>query len=427
MWYTSSHEPPLYHLKSSNNLLFVLGSLLCRRHSPHPETVISPREERIFLNQNNAATTSNISIIPPRPDNLHEAIDVLHTSQITGDYRYSAMALAGPLMTEVGRVFSQHMILIYLTTSYKRRQVWNAYIAAMFANPENPQPITDPVYIRNKILNTSSKQLLQEAYGAIPEGFQNALERLGVDGEEPRVYLLLHKLMSGSDDLKKSFSFASKIEASTIITLAALPHPLQSYDLASQFRKPEDIKTLLFMIDTLGQGDQAKYSDLCAIVVGAAKRGHSVSAVLKREYYLTPFPESAIGDTDFCKHIRNAFELKKTAKQFCNCLRDYCESGIRGEYQYFRWYEVGQVTAIISIREDIPFGFRIDEIQGPRNEFIDDQLELKIVKHFESHGVHKQPSMEALIRQLGYLGVVNRGRRDPVDEIHGVIDELLDG
>ena len=63
-----------------------------------------------------------------------------------------------------------------------------------------------------------------------------------------------------------------------------------------------------------------------------------------------------------------------------------------------------------------------------QNEFICDELELKIVSHFSRNEIHKQPSIEALIRQLGYLGVVNRGRRhfDPVDDITQAIDEMLD-
>jgi len=127
-------------------------------------------------------------------------------------------------------------------------------------------------------------------YGAIPEGFQNALERLGLDGQEPRVYLL-HKFMSESGAHRKSFSHASKIDASTVTTMACLRVPLQNYELAKQLRKPDDIKTL-------AQDDAAKYAAICANVVEAAKRGHSVSAVLKRQYYLTPFPEPVVPDSE---------------------------------------------------------------------------------------------------------------------------------
>jgi len=47
---------------------------------------------------------------------------------------------------------------------------------------------------------------------------------------------------------------------------------------------------------------------------------------------------------------------------------------------------------------------------------LDDELEQKITNHFESHGVFKMSSIEALLRELGML---NCGRRrDPVDDIN---------
>ena len=378
------------------------------------------------MTQANAVSKPEVAIVPPRPDNLHEAIDLLHVSQITGDYRYPALALAGPLLSEVGRIFPLHMILIYLTTSYKRRQVWHAYIAAMFADPTNPRPITDPESVRAKLMNTSSKSLIIEAYGSILASYISSLGRLGLEGQEPRIYLLMHKFMTESQGLQKSLSHASKIDASTITTLAALPLPLRSYDLAKQIKKLDEIKKLIFVIGMLAQDDEAKNTELCEMVVTAAERKHSISAVLKREYYLTPFPEPAICDTEFCKHIGNAFELQKTAHQFSNCLKDYCEEGIRGEYQYYRWYEDGRPVAVISIREDAPFGYRLTEIQGKRNEYIDDNLEQKIVFHFETYGIHKMASIEGLLRELGAM--LNRGgrRRDPADEINDFIGELLD-
>lgn len=172
----------------------------CRTHLPSTETAISIREVRVFLNQN-AAQISSVTIISFRPGNLQTALDELHICQIDLGYRYSALAIANALMSEVGAIFPQHMILIYMTTSYKRRQVWNAYVAAVYANTENPQPITDPDAVRAKLMNTSSKELLQEAYGTPPDGYISGSERLGLNGEEPHIYLLMHKFMSESATL----------------------------------------------------------------------------------------------------------------------------------------------------------------------------------------------------------------------------------
>lgn len=372
-----------------------------------------------------AASKSNVTTFTPPKDNLRDAITLLHDAQITGDYRYPALALAGPLISEVGKAFPQDFILIYLVTSYKKRQVWNAYLAKMFADPANPQPITDPCATRQKLMNTSSKELLLEAFGSVPDGYVSALQRLGLDGREPRIYLLLHKFMAESSELSKAFSHASKIDASTVTTLAALPKLLQTYELAKQIKKPEDIKKLTFVIEILTNGDEAKYADLCAKVTSAATRGHSVVAVLKRAYYETPFPEAVLQNTDNCRHISTCADLHKASVQFRNCLKQYFSEAIRGEFQYFRWFEINRPVAVISIREDSPFGWRITDMKGKRNEYLDDELEARILEHFEKHGVLNQPSMEKSLNDLSRIFKSEHHAEDPTDHINAVIDDLL--
>ena len=60
--------------------------------------------------------------------------------------------------------------------------------------------------------------------------------------------------------------------------------------------------------------------------------------------------------------------------------------------------------AVVSLREDAPYGFRVYEIKGKKTEYIDDELELKIIKQFVIHGVYKVASMEGLLHKLGYKG-----------------------
>jgi hypothetical protein len=231
--------------------------------------------------------------------------------------------------------------------------------------------------------------------------------------------------MSKDAELAKSISHCSRITSDTVKVLDLLPPELQSFELAKQFVDSRDIKILTFIVDQLCQNDETKYTELCANVINAAKRGHSVTAVLKREYELTPFPEPVVPDSDHCRHINNAFELKKAALQYKSCLKQFVPEAIRNEYQYYRWFENQRPFAVISLRRDHPYGWRVEEIRGTDNLFLDDEEESKIIKHFEERGVYKMVSMEGLLRELG--GMLNRGRRrDPVDQINDVIDELLE-
>ena len=379
------------------------------------------------MTQTNTAAASIITKFIPPADNLREAIDALHSAQITGDYRYPALALAGPLMGEVGKVFPQNFIVIYLLTSYKKRQTWNAYLAISFADPDNPTPIVDPDGVRHKLMHMRSAALLEEAYGATPDGYERALGLLGLEGQQPEVYIQLHQQMLTSAALRKAYSHASAIDASTIATVNILPDEMKSYRVAKQFQKPADVKKMITMIEALARGSSEKYTEICEKVAAAAQRGHAISGVLRRMYYQTPFPKPAVQDTEYCRHIASVFELKKAAKQFENCLGSYAEEGIRGELQYFRWFEIGRPVAVISVREDHPFGFRIVEIKGKRNHDLDEELENQIIEYFEDHGVRKMETMETMLHDLSSMAMLTEHPDyDAVDAINDVIDSLLD-
>ena len=308
-------------------------------------------KQRNHLPKTNAAKILNVTSFTPPKDNLHEAIDLLHEVEISGgDFRYPALGLAGPLLTEVGKAFPQNFILIYLVTSYKKRQVWNAYLAKMFGDPDSPQPIADPNDLRKMMMRTSSKELLLEAFGSVPNGLVRALSLLGLEGQHPQIYIQLHEQMEKSATLCKAYSHASKIEASTVTAVAALPENLKSYELAKQFKKPEDIKKLVFAVDTLTQNDHEKYIDLCDKVVTAAKRGHSVAAVLKREYFKLSFCDPIVQNSDQCRHIDSAHKMMVSAKRFNNCINTYIFQALRNELQFYEFLVDSRPVAVISIK-----------------------------------------------------------------------------
>lgn len=372
------------------------------------------------MTQSNAAQISNITEFAPQSDSLIDSL----ASMNSDDYHHYIRQIAHGLYAEVNVIFPQEFKIVYLVAKFSERSIWHAYLSKTYCDPDHPRKITNVKSIRQKLLYQDSKSLLMEAFGALPNGFVGAIGRLPQQAQPYKLYTLLHSQMTQSKDFRTAYAHTATLNPKIIETVSSLPKVFQNFELAKQLQSPEDIKNLLFAVNTLARGDSQKYKELCEMVVTAASRNHSISAVLKRYYYLTPFPDAVVPGTEFCKHISNAFELQKAAKQFQNCLKDYCEEGIRGEYQYYRWYEAGKVTAIISLREDAPFGFRIYEIQGKRNEYIDDDLEQKIIKHFEKHDVYKMSSMEALLRELGML---NRGRgANPAEDISLFIDELLD-
>lgn len=372
----------------------------------------------------NTAKTNNVTVIPQRSDNLHQTLDLMRMSQINSEYIYGGMAMAGPLLTEVGKLFPTHMILIYMTTSYKRRQVWNSYIATMFANPAKPKPITDPEAVRTRLLIISSKELLVEAYGSVPAGMVRVLGLLGLEGQQPQTYIQLHEQMEKSATLCKEYSHASKIDASTVTTIAALPEYLKNYDLAKQFKKPEDVKKLVFAVDMLSQDNKETYIELCEKIVTAAKSGHSVGAVLKREYYALPFPVPIAQSSDQCRHIDSAHKMMVSAKRFNNCLKTYIFEAVRNDLQYYEYLVDSSPIAVISIKNDRPLGWRIVEVKLKDNGLPEEGLMTEINSYFERFNVFAMPSFEALIGQVENM--FEHDHRNFSENIDDFIDGLLD-
>lgn len=72
------------------------------------------------------------------------------------------------LSNRVERIFPDALGLQYVTASALKRQVWNAVLAVT-------DEIQDIPKFRQTLLSKSNRQLLQEAYGSVPNGFRLAL------------------------------------------------------------------------------------------------------------------------------------------------------------------------------------------------------------------------------------------------------------
>ena len=358
--------------------------------------------------------------IPIPEDNYAEAIDLLIEANVRGsDYIYMARSLAGPMMSQIGQVFPLHFSIVYLLTNYTRRQVWHSHIAGKYSNG----PIPDPAGLRHKLLYWRSRDLLEDAHGAIPHGFNGAIERLGTHGQHAHIYTLLYQLMNNSEGSRKALAQSSRIKARTIEFMAMIPKDLCSVGLAEKFRRKKDLKALIFAVELLAGDDSDKRHDLCSKIKYAVDHGGSISRILKKEYSKTPFPAQVLPDNKHLRFIGNGDDLKRVSRKMKNCLADnYFADAIRGDYQFYVFVDGDEMLAAISIKEDRPYGWRIIEVQGPENTMIEDDLESKILEHFGNQGVFKMPDMETLTNGIG---CAVRDDTDPVGHIENIVDDML--
>lgn len=353
-------------------------------------------------------------------DNFKSAVDLLEKANIkNSDAIYLARSLAGSMLTEVGSVFPNSFAMIYVLTDYKRRQIYNAYLAAKSSEGR----ISDPDEFRHRLLFWRSKRLLQDGYGSIPHGFQTALERLGTVGQHPHIYKLLHRFMCDSQNHAKALQHSSRIKAQTLEFMAILPDDLRSVHLAKKFKREKDVLAFVFAVEMLSGGNVTNRNELVAKIAQTASQRGSISGVLHKEYHSTSFPLQAVPDGAHVRFISNGELLRHVARQMNNCLADnYFAEAIRGDYQFYTFADDEELKAVISIKNDRPYGWRIVEMRGPENLMIEDQLRAQIVEYFGSHQVYEMPDMETLIDGLSRS--IHRDH-DPIKHIEDLIDEML--
>lgn len=152
-----------------------------------------------------------------------------------------------------------------------------------------------------------------------------------------------------------------------------------------------------------------------------------MAAVLQREYYKLPFADRIVSNIDQCRHMDSAHKMMVCAKRFNNCLKQYVFEALRNEQQFYEFLVDSSPVAVISIKRDQLLGWRIYEVKTEDNGFPDIELMEAIEGLFVRYNVFTMPSMERMLRELGYLGVLNDTRQfDLVENINQVIDGLLD-
>jgi hypothetical protein len=127
-------------------------------------------------------------------------------------------------------------------------------------------------------------------------------------------------------------------------------------------------------------------------------------------------------------HIDSAHKMMVCAKRFNNCLKQYIFDVMLNDLQIYKFLVDSSPVADISIKHDQPLGWRTYEVKTKGTSFLDIETMEAIERLFARYSVFGMFSMESLLRELGYWGVLNCGERqnDPVDEINFYIDEILE-
>ncbi len=315
------------------------------------------------------------------------------------------------------RIFPNELGLQYVTVPALKRQVWNAVLAITDEIQNIPQ-------FRQNLLIKSNRQLLQEAYCTVPNGFRLALRKTGQFAQSRDFYIRLHHHLTEHPDDHRFLNGFEQIDERLINIVMKLPEPMNSFKYAKYFGSPRNVQRFF---DTWILLNQSEHEDP-RIWMDAAKqfnRGFSAQRIIQNKFNQARFPEPIVSHSHL-KHIGTVAELQAAAKRFKNCLMDYTGSALRGDLQFYE-YLCDDSPCILSIKHDGPYGYIQGNIHGVSNEEPDFIAEVSIRRILNEQGIVERNRMERLVKYADQIRPFqpskNQAPDDTEDEIG--LEELL--
>lgn len=331
------------------------------------------------------------------------------SGQIDGNFDDLIAAISGPFQPIVSSVFSFEYQPLYILTETSRRQVWHACFAAEGSNGTCSPDAQRDAELRRDLLRLSNRELLEKAFGTVPNGFERALGKLGLAAQNKSCYLSLHRLLSSEPSYRHALSHQKKIDERMLDVVAALGPTFSLPNIATLFRRPGQAFAVSNILQSFVGHGLIDDKDLISRLKRVRKMSE-INALVDRIYCTIDFQEPPIPASDMCRPIDSVEDLEQVARRFNNCLTTYTPEVIRGEMYFYEW--LGDEPAVIQLRAERPFGWLVDEIKAPDNCDVSVASYQEIRVYFQKAGAFKRPTIESVIRWSLRAG--HDARRGPV-------------
>ena len=329
---------------------------------------------------------------------MQQAIQALHMAQITDDYQEIVSKIAGELYDDICLVFPGHLQMLYLLTHVRRRQVWNAVIAADKTQEILGQEHKKIVALRNVLLTQKSASLLEEAYGEVPNSFEALLGRMGPIAQEHDIYRDLFELAkNGGAKLRQQMLKEKPLKADLVKRLAAMPARIKSVKFAKAFECDTQLSRFLDFLEAWDEMDIPGKAELDDKLYKAIFKHGDVSEAIRQIYIRLPFPEQVVPNCETVKFLENGRALEEAAKRYSNCLATLVPQGVRGETQFYEWK--GRAHAVVAIKMRRGH-WEIDEIKLRKNREPAPEFADAILQHFKKYGVGGHIHFTQLIEEF---------------------------
>lgn len=321
---------------------------------------------------------------------------------------------ARTLSDRVTAIFPDALGVKYVTAPALRRQVWNAVLAVT--------DIQDIPQFRQKLLTQSNRQLLQDAYSTVPNGYRLALRKTGPYAQSREFYIQLHQHLTQYPQDYRHLNGFTHLDESLIDILHALPTPLNSFRYARNFSSRKNVHRFTDAWILLNHSEHKNPK----IWEDAAKQfdhGCSAQRIIQKKFNQARFPAPVLTHPHL-RHIATVGDLRGAAKRFKNCLTDYSNCALRGDLQFYE-YLCDENPCIVSIKNDGPYGYVQCNIAGLENSEPDFIAEVSIRHILTEQGVIERHRMERLVKYAGQIRPYKPKKNCHTDEDDIGLEELM--
>ena len=296
------------------------------------------------------------------------------------------------LSDRVTAIFPDALGVKYVTAPALRRQVWNAVLAIT-------DEIQDTSHFRNNLLTKSNRQLLQNAYSTVPNGYKLALSKAGPYAQSREFYGHLHNHLNNNPTDYRFLNGYDQIDERLLHIVIKLPGTLSSFKYAKFFGSPRDVERFVIACELLHQNLYSPkiWQDAAQLL---DQYGRPFTIVNKKFHSLC-LPQPHIQHHQL-RHISTVGDLISTGKRYQNCLYDLTGQALNNEHQFYEWLDDTD-PCIVSIKADRPFGFTQGAIKAKKNEDPDFLTETTIKRLLTDLGVPDRPRLARVVHYCGQI------------------------
>jgi len=322
----------------------------------------------------------------------HDAIDqksCVDYSIIDYDDSYTneMKLICGPFYRDLARIFPSKMGAYVLLTRKSRRHVWFAYLAALGHHDRLRSIHRLREELRHKLLYSSAKALLADAYGDLPDGLLGVIKSPCVDDLGPDGFMLLYRLLADGK-VNALHLHGHRLGCGLLDILDILPAEIAQVHVAMMFPSPRhwrkfQKKISMMELITGRNLHQGAYNGLL--------EGMKPETALAQLLGQLAFPVPILMPCDKIKHIANAEDLFKAASAFENCLQHKLLEALSGNYQFYIYHHEDE-HVVFAITKFTPCLWKLDEIQKKDEPFVslDDLPDL--AARLEHQNIHTDSS-----------------------------------